>query len=112
MANKEYKFQGETFHIDDSKPRLIRVAYAEDPQKVGWAGVNIGERDQKYPYAITLNRQSFTEKGVTIANGGRAETVEDAINQCCKLILRTMERREFDAEAAADELHDWFDKQP
>ena len=81
------------------------------PRYVGWVGVNIGERDKGYPYAVTHDDRCFTKDGVTIANGGRSNTVDAAVQQCCRNILREMGRRELDAETAYSELHNWMQSQ-
>ena len=112
MPTKEFKYQGETFTLDDSKSCLIEITHAEDPSKKGWAGVNVGEGDKNYPYATTLSEGSFNEKGVTIANGGRSETVQESVEQCCKLILREMERDGFPAKEYCAKLQAWVDEQP
>ena len=108
MPTCEFKCQGETFLFDDSEGCLIKVTYAENPQQVGWVGVNVVERDKDYPYAITDDNRCFTKDGVTVANGGRAATVENAVERCCQNILRKLERRKFDAEAACNEIHNWM----
>ena len=107
---KEYKYQGETFQLDDSKGCYVEVTYK---YLTGYLGVNLGARatDQN-PYVWdTDKRPEFyvTPKGLKygISSGAAFEENLDAL---CNRLLQEFQLEEaakaFDHKKYCAELHD------
>ena len=113
-AVKEYKHQGETFQLDDSKGCYVAVTYKH---LTGYVGVNLGEKaSSKKPYAwytareiggadcVTPDGMKF---GIVDPKGASFQAHLDAL--CAQLLsdFRTEEAaKKFDPAKYCAELHD------
>ena len=111
---KEYKHEGETFQLDDSKGCYAAVTYKH---LTGHVGVNLGDRGtDEHPYTWHTERalgspasDCVTPDGLKfgIVTGASFKTNLDAL--CAQLLLdfRFQEaRKAFDPAKYCEEIHD------
>lgn len=118
---KEFKHDGETFLLDDSKGCFVEVTYAEHQEYVGCAGVSVdGTEDNPYA-AVTISTPNGSSRHQAIKDdriyrGDRTGDLETAIRKCCTSLIairrRDEERKQFDSEAACRNLHEQFENLP
>ena len=104
---KEYKFEGKTFELDDSKGCYIVVAYKG---LVGYVGVYL-QGTPEQPYCWWAESESVvTEDGLTIGNSTGA-SIEDNLQALCRELLRKQRaaegRKAFKPEEACKALHEF-----
>ena len=106
----EYKYEGETFLLDDSKGCYAEVTYKD---QVGYVGVNLqGTPGTPYSWRPELS-QRVTPEGLTrgISSGGDFESNLHAL--CTEPVRRQREaeaHKRFDPEAACKSLHEFVEK--
>ena len=111
MSN--YKYEGETFKLDDSKGCYVEVTYEG---LTGYFGVNIsGSGTDENPYSYHVAGEEFvTPDGMT--KGAPSPSPENARDQICGKLLnifRTQKAGEtFDPAKYCKELHDAVKNQP
>ena len=104
---KEYKYEGETFQLDDSKGCYVEVTYKS---LTGCVGVNISDTaTDKNPFSWWHERNKFaTPDGMT--NGNSSPSFEAARDQLCTNLLRIFRTQEaaktFDRAKYCEELHE------
>ena len=104
---KEYKFEGETFELDDSNGCYIEVSYKG---LVGYVGVYLqGTAEQ--PYCWWAENATFvTADGLTNGNATGAD-IESNLRDLCRTLLRKHReaegRKAFKPEEACESLHDF-----
>ena len=106
---KEYKHQGETFLLDDSKGCYIEVTYHE---AVGYVGVHLNGTKEN-PYCWQTNDRRVTDDGLTNGNSTGGE-LSDNLNALCSELLRQHQvheaKKEFQPEQACKGLHEFYEK--
>ena len=101
---KEYKYEGETFLVDDSKGCYLEVSYQHI---VGYVGVwVVGTPDR--PYAWSPKRRLVTDEG--LGNGSApSATIESGLDNLCAYLLNQyqeeMGRKSFKPDEACEALH-------
>ena len=111
MSN--YKYEGETFKLDDSKGCYVEVTYMG---LTGYFGVNIsGTGTDKFPYFYHVDgEQHVTPDGMT--DGHQSESPENARDQICRKLLNIFRNHKaaetFDPAKYCKELHDAVKNQP
>lgn len=105
----EFKYQGETFLLDDSKGCYIEVTYKD---QVGYVGVKL-QGTQGEPYCWWADSQSVvTPEGLT--NGlSEGPSLQSNVQALCKDLIRRQQeaeaRKSFDSEAACKSLHEFVE---
>ena len=117
---KEFKHDGETFLLDDSKGCFVEVTYAEHQEYVGVVGVNI-RGTASAPYAVNVistpngSGRDRVIKGDQV-DGNSARDMGDALDKCCKSLvdarLQDEDRNQFDPEATCHNLHEYLASLP
>ena len=103
---KEYKFQDETFELDDSKGCYIEVTYKG---LVGYVGVNL-QGTPSAPYSWTLDVAAITESGLARGNSPSAGITGSLRALCRELLKKHREaegRKAFKPEEACAALHEF-----
>ena len=117
---KEFKCDGETFLLDDSKGCFVEVTYDEHQEYVGVVGVSTNGTEST-PYAVSIistpngsDRDKVIKGNQVVGNG--AGDLDTAIAQCCAALIKTRRRyegrKQFDPEAACRKLHEEFENLP
>lgn len=109
--SKEYKLHNETFLLDDSAGCFIEVVFRD--QK-GHVGVNLkGTASMPYVWYATDDggkARYLTKDGLTYGNGD-SRGLQANLNALCEHLLKRYrdneQRRQFKAEAACSDLHDF-----
>ena len=104
---KEYKHQGETFQLDDSKGCYVAVTYK---YLTGYVGVNLGEKTTgQSPYAWGIGKGNVTSSGLKGGNSNGA-SFEANLDALCAYLLHAFRTEEahkaFDPAKYCEELHD------
>ena len=105
----EYKYQGETFLLDDSKGCYIEVTYRD---QLGHVGVNLqGTKDA--PYAWSVNRPSrITADGLSSGVSSGPDEESNLLVLCHEMLRLQREaeaRKAFNREAACKSLHEFVE---
>lgn len=105
----EYKYEGETFLLDDSKGCYVEVTYKD---QIGHVGVNLqGTADA--PYAWYANQPSLVTPDGLKAGKSSGTSEEDNLRALCAELIRLQREAEahaaFDAEAACKSLHEFVE---
>ena len=121
---KEFKHDGETFLLDDSKGCFVEVTYAEHQEYVGVVGVSI-KGTESSPHAVSVistPNGSVRHKAIEGDKITRGDIVRDtrdisaAIHKCCEQLIAVRRqyevRKQFDSEAACRNLHEQFENLP
>ena len=109
-AVKEYKYEGETFQLDDSKGCYAAVTYKH---LTGYVGVNLGNQGtDKNPYVWYTDKRTeryVTPDGLKYGNSSGA-CFEANLDALCAQLVRDFSTEEaakaFDPEKYCAELHD------
>ena len=114
---KEYKYQGETFQLDDSEGCYIKVTYHD---MVGYIGVNLNNASPERPYHWSVAGGKFGNPRVTkdgIGGGGvTAGNMDDGMQALCKHMVEMRredeerKRNPFKPEEACHALHEFVEK--
>lgn len=106
---KEYRYEGETFLLDDSEGCYIKVTYKAHE---GYVGVNLKGTPEQ-PYCWYTSSKHVTKDGLTLGNV-HGPTIIDNLNVLCSAILRNARdaeaRKEFNPEEACEALHEFVEK--
>ena len=105
---KVYKFDGETFELDDSKGCFVTVSYRDE---VAYLGVNLRDGSDRRPFRYAGAWQTSAQPD-GLASGSRVATFEDGLVGVCRLLLERQQQLEFDREKACTALHDETAKLP
>ncbi len=112
---KEYKYDGETFLLDDSKGCYIEVTYEG---LTGYVGVNLSsEGTQATPYAwAVLNHIGGVVVDDGLNDGLKVSTIEEGLRRLCNWLIQhhteQQAHKAFDREKACGELHEFYEKLP
>ena len=108
-AVKEYKYQGETFQLDDSKGCYVAVTYKH---LTGYVGVRLGLLGKKAtdqePYGWLTDSKQVTSEGLKFGNVN-GPSFEANLDALCAALLSEFRAEEaakaFDPEKYCAELH-------
>ncbi len=105
----EFKYQGETFQLDDSKGCYIEVMYED---QLGHVGVSL-QSTKGAPYAWSANRPGrITAEGLRSGTSSGPD-VQSNLEALCAELLRLQRQAEahkaFNAEAACKSLHEYVE---
>ena len=108
---KEYKFEGETFGLDDSKGCYVEVSYKG---QVGYVGVYLrGTKEQ--PYCWYDGDSVLTKDGLSAGNSARGG-MEGNLHALCRALVRkhrdAQAREAFKPEEACEGLHEFVKSLP
>ena len=114
---KEYKYQGETFLLDDSKGCYVEVTYDKVPDRVGIIAVALRGTKEKPYVRMTMHRGAtndrLTPNGVDEEGHGSYESI---LGQVCSRLINAHREREakeqFNPEEACHALHEAVSKLP
>ena len=100
----EYKYQGETFLLDDSEGCYIKITYrGEDYDLIGYAGIASQEGTKDQPYSVVFsNPNNATADGFLRRSDDIYSTIEEAIDSFCEITVVDIKRR--NEEAAKQKL--------
>ena len=106
-AVKEYKHQGETFQLNDSKGCYVEVTYKH---LTGYVGVKSGKKaTEQQPYAWYMDKSFVTPDGLTVGIIS-GPSFEANLNALCAQLLSDFRTEEaakvFDSAKYCAELHD------
>ena len=108
----EFKFEGETFFVDDSKGCYAEVTYKD---QVGYIGVNLqGTADAPYAW-MPVPDPWVTPNGLTNGNSSGTDVDTNLRGLCGNLLQRQREaeaRNAFSPEAACKSLHEFVESLP
>lgn len=109
---KEYKHEGETFLLDDSKGCYIEVTYEN---LTGYVGVHLGGTVDT-PYCWWPEKHQWvTNDGLTNGNSNGKE-LSTNLDALCRELLRQYQedeaRQKFQPEQACKSLHEFYEKLP
>ena len=99
---KTYKFNGETFELDDSEGCFVKVTYGG---QVAHLGVNLYDGTDKRPFKYAGSWQGTPQEG-GLTWGYDASTYAQGLEGVCRLLLKRQEEVKFDREKACETLHD------
>ena len=106
---KEYKFEGETFFVDNSKGCYLEVSYQG---LVGYVGVWVAGTPEG-PFGWSTSRSAVTDEGLRGGNLGIAR-IESSLDGLCANLLRQYQqevgRRSFKPDEACQAIHDFAEK--
>ena len=109
---KEYKYQGETFRLDDSKGCYVKVTYNN---QVGYLGVNLqGSAQSPYCWWDDGDRP-VTLDGLRFGNSNGVEEEGNLRALCASLLHRHQEaeaHKAFDPKEACHSLHEFVNGLP
>lgn len=108
--DNEYKYNGETFMLNDDTGCYIKVTL-DRLDILGFVGVNIGiNAGTRFPYAWIL-ALSLPDDSAGVSRNN-VESIEAGLETVAHSLLEQRrlaeERREFDSEAACNALHKWM----
>ena len=110
MAN-EYKYEGETFGLDDSEGCFIEVTYKD---LVGYVGVYLQGTAEK-PFCWFTEKSAVTKDGLNIGNSAGRD-MEANLRALCETLLRQHRqaeaRKAFKPEEACETLHEFVKSLP
>ena len=121
-ALKEYKYEGETFQLDDRKGCYVEVIH--EGGAIGYLGVALADGTSESPYAWNYrnpitNGWDYGPPRITpngLQGGATVRTVEAGLTQICRTYLRLLnekrQREEFKPEAACETLHKYLEELP
>ncbi len=108
----EYKYEGETFQLDDSKGCYVEVTYRD---QIGYLGVNL-EGTKGTPFVWYSNRPDVvTPDGMKFGNSNGPDEATNLKALCADLLRlqRQAEAREaFNPEEACKSLHEYVESLP
>ncbi len=110
---KEYKYQDETFLLDDSKGCYIEITYKG---MKGYVGVNLstwGSAQAPYVWWAENAARFVTPDGLTGGNSNGTSQESNLAALCDELIRKQREieaHAAFDREKACHDLHEWVEK--
>ena len=104
---RDYKYEGETFKLDDSNGCYVEATYKD---LKGYIGVNIGnDRGAERPYVWYTNKVYVTPDGLTTGNSSGV-SFRGNLNSLCGHLLKTFRTeaaaKTFNAEESCRKLHD------
>ena len=109
---KEFKFEGETFLLDDSKGCYIEVTYKD---QIGHVGVNL-QGTKNTPFVWYANRPDLvTPDGLKVGNSNGPDEASN-LQALCSDLLRLQRQAEgrtaFNPEEACKSLHEYVESLP
>ena len=119
---KEYKHDGETFQLDDSKGCYVEISY--EGEVVGYVGVALNGGTNAAPYAYDYwdsnqSRWVYRRSEVTpdgLERGASVPDMNSGLEGVCFAYLSSLraqrERAEFKPEAACEALHKYVEELP
>ena len=88
---RDYKYEGETFKLDDSNSGYVEVTYKD---LTGYIGVNIGiNRGDEQPYVWFTSKYFVTPDGLTGGNSTGA-SFKDNLAALCDRLLKNFRTEE------------------
>ena len=110
---KTYRYNNETFELDDSNACYIKVTHKD---QVGFVGTNLQDKS-KVPstFCWTMSPTHVTQAGLTGGNGHVGQSFEFHLQVLCgTLIIKQREedarRNSFDAEKACADIRGFMEQ--
>ena len=105
----EYKYEGETFLLDDSKGCYTEVTFAG---MTAYVGVNLHNGTDDQPYTFTIENQHVDDDGIKLPTGGSLATPDSALQRACTYLLARHSEQQahesFDQKQACENLHQFI----
>ncbi len=105
---KTYKFEGETFELDDSEGCFVKVTFKG---QVAYFGVNLTDGTEDLPYTYAGSWQAAPAAD-GLSWGYKAGTYQQGLDRACGLLIARQQQIAFDREKACKTLHEETAKLP